>query len=282
MRPSSRRVLAAVRGGRALTVTLIALALVPLAGAQSTAAGEADEPLPDVAEEVYPGLVNPLEAERISAALAGLTERSRMLGSMALETARAYRKAAQQRKESLDRLAVASHEVDRAAVRPRELTVVKLEELLAEEEGARQRYQVDEALVRRKLFELQMLVAERDALALRIADLRSQLPQEQEMLTGVWEVTWMPAGVTGTFYLDQSGTLVSGQYKLGNLGDGSLQGTFVSGKLFLQRVDSKRGRDAEIEGLLDAEGQRIRGTWQAYELVQGGLPQGQWTARRLQ
>ncbi len=91
----------------------------------------------------------------------------------------------------------------------------------------------------------------------------------------------MPAGVTGTFYLEQSGTLVTGQYRLGPLGSGSLQGTFVGGKLHLQRIDAERGRDAELSGVLDPDGKRIRGTWQSFELVQGGIPRGQWVARRV-
>ena len=234
------------------------------------------------ADDAYPGVVNPLEAERLGAALAALTERSRMVEAQLLDTARSYRRAAQQRSDSLTALAQASHDVDRAAVRPRELTAERLEQLAADADTARLRFLSDDRQVERKLDELSRLVSERDALALRIADLRSRLPQQQELLTGVWEVTWMPAGITGTFYIDQSGTLVTGQYQLGPLGSGSLQGTFVSGKLFLQRVDAERGRDAEIEGLLDADGRRIRGTWQSYELVQGGIPQGQWVARRLQ
>lgn len=278
----------------ALAAAVLAVSGLPQGGGIAWAQSPGDEdPLAEenapggsgtgeLAEDIYPGLVNPMEAERVAAALAGLTERSRMIGSMTLELARTYRRAAQARKDSLDRLAQASFEVDRAAVRPRELTSARLDELLAAEETARLRYLSDDALAKRRLFELQILVAERDALATRIADLRSRLPQERELLTGVWEVTWMPAGTTGTFYLDQSGTLVNGQYKLGTHGDGSLQGTFVGGKLFLQRIDSKRGRDAEIEGILEADGQSIRGTWQSFELVQGGLPRGQWSARRLE
>jgi hypothetical protein len=90
----------------------------------------------------------------------------------------------------------------------------------------------------------------------------------------------MPGNIAGTLYLDQSGTLVTGQYKLSNGMSGSLQGTYVNSKLYLQRIDAVRGRDAEIEGSLDAEGMRLKGTWQNFELVQGGLPRGQWMARR--
>jgi hypothetical protein len=230
----------------------------------------------------YPGVVNPLEREKITAALAGLNERSRLVQALVLDTARTYRRAAQQRNDALESLSRVTHALDRAAVQPRDLSPERLEELLGEVETARQALAARETELGRLITELRGLIRERDALAVRIADLRSRLPEQEELLTGVWEVTWMPANVSGTFYLDQSGTLVTGQYRLGPLGAGSLQGTFVGGKLFLQRIDAERGRDAEIEGLLDPGGRRIRGTWQAYELVQGGLPQGQWVARRVQ
>ncbi|RMF71366.1 MAG: hypothetical protein D6738_14040 [Acidobacteria bacterium] len=259
------------RAWRAAVVLVIAAAL-----AVPVAAQESDEADP------APGLANPLEAQRLSVALAGLVERARLIEQLAGETARAYRGAAQRRREALDALAQATRDLDQAAVRPRSLGAEQLERLVDELERARERYEVEDRAVQRHLAQLRGLVVERDALSIRIADLRSRLPQQQEQLTGVWEVTWMPAGIVGTFYLDQSGTLVSGQYDLGTHGTGSLQGTFVSGKLFLQRIDARRGRDAEIEGVLSSDGRQLRGTWTAYEMAQGGTPHGQWVARRVQ
>ncbi len=252
---------------------LVAAALVALPVGVSVGQDDADDTRPDLA--------NPIEAQRLGVALAGLIERARLIEQLTAETSREYRRAAQRRREALEGLAEAARELDQAAVRPRTLTVSQLEELTGTVDQARQRFEVEDRAVRRQLAGLRMLVSERDALSVRIADLKSRLPQQQEMLTGVWEVTWMPAGVVGTFYLDQSGTLVSGQYDLGTHGSGSLQGTFVSGKLFLQRIDSRRGRDAEIEGVLSADGNSLRGTWSAYEMVQGGTPHGQWVARRV-
>lgn len=275
-----------------LVATMAAVALVacllsvapPIALAQEDPQPDADATPDDelLQSPDNPRLANPIEVQQISAALAGLTERSRMIESMTLQASRAYRRAAQERRDAMGRLTSASRETDQAAVRPKELTSERLDELVREELSARLAYEEAEVVLRSRLDDLRRLLDERDALSVRIADLRSRLPRQQELLTGEWEVTWLPAGVQGTFFLDQSGTLVSGQYELGQLGSGSLQGTFVSGKLFLQRIDSRRGRDAEIEGVLDADGRRMRGTWQSYELVQGGLPRGEWNARRVE
>jgi len=224
---------------------------------------------------------NPVTARRLEAALAGLEERVRLLDRMTADAVRAYRRAAIARNDALQELVQARDGLDREATRVRDLTLDRLEELLKETGEAEARYRGLEEEAARRLADLRRLVAEREALVERIADLRARMPQREEVLTGEWEVTWMPAGVTGTFYLEQSGTLVTGQYRLGPLGSGSLQGTFVGGKLHLQRIDAERGRDAELSGVLDPDGKRIRGTWQSFELVQGGIPRGQWVARRV-
>ena len=259
------------RAARRLGLALAFLALcVPFAAAVeeeegSTARGE--EP-------------NPLESQRIGAALAGLEERARLVQDMINETARQYRQVALERAAADQELVAAQERLDREAVRAREVTATSLAALYRDLLAARSRVEVVRQEGDARLHELRRMLGERDALARRVADLKARLPMQEEVLTGVWDVSWMPAGVQGTFYLDQSGTLVTGQYRLGSYGSGSLQGTFVNGKVFLQRIDAERGRDAEIEGVLDPDGTRIRGTWQAYEMVQGGIPQGQWVAKR--
>jgi len=270
------------RGGRSRSgrPAAFALALALAAVAVPAVPQDAEAPPADPADS--PNLANPIEARSLEVALAALVERARLVERLTGAAAREYRRSAQRRRDALESLAQASRDLDQAAVRPRTLTVEQLEQLIGALEQARQRFESENRAVGRHLEDLRRLVGERDALSVRIADLRSRLPQQQDQLTGVWEVTWMPAGVVGTFYLDQSGTLVSGQYDLGTHGSGSLQGTFVSGKLFLQRIDSRRGRDAEIEGVLSADGRQIRGTWMAYEMSQGGTPHGQWVARRVQ
>lgn len=254
------------RLGLALALVVLCLPLVPAAEEEEPSA-RGEEP-------------NPLESQRIGATLAGLEERARLVQDMINEAARQYRQLALERAAADQELITAQERLDREAVRAREVTASSLSALFRELLAARSRVEVVRQEGDARLNELRRLLGERDTLARRVADLRTRLPLQDEVLTGVWDVTWMPAGIQGTFYLDQSGTLVTGQYRLGSWGSGSLQGTFVNGKLFLQRIDSERGRDAEIEGVLDPDGTRIRGTWQGYELVQGGIPQGQWVARR--
>jgi hypothetical protein len=258
---------AALRLGLALALLA---PLAPLAGAvdeEGAGTARAEEP-------------NPLESHKIGVALAGLEERARLVQDLINEAARQYRQVALERAAADQELVAAQDRLDREAVRAREVTASSLTLLYRDLLAARARVDVVRAEADARLLDLRRMLGERDALARRVADLRTRLPMQEEVLTGAWDVTWMPAGVQGTFFLDQSGTLVTGQYRLGSYGSGSLQGTFVNGKLFLQRIDAERGRDAEIEGVLDPDGTRIRGTWQGYEMVQGGIPRGQWVAKR--
>lgn len=260
-------------GARRMLVAAFLSVLLPVSSLPVRA--QEPEPSPASFEDA-----NPLESQRIGAALAGLEERARLVQDMIGDAARAYRQAALERAAIVQELTAAQDRLDREAVRARDATAATLGQFHHELIAVRAK----EAALREesdaRLQDLRRLLGERDAVARRMADLRSRMPLQEEVLTGVWELTWMPAGVQGTLYLDQSGTLVTGQYRLGALGSGSVQGTFVNGKLFLQRIDAERGRDAEIEGVLDPDGARIRGTWQNYEMVQGGIPRGQWVARR--
>ncbi len=225
---------------------------------------------------------NPLESRKTEIILGTLEERARVVGLLMLDTSREYRRVAVEKAAVLQEMQDVQAELDREAIRVRDLTLERLEVVRAQNKKIGQRYVALDSESNRLLESLRFLLRERDVLTRRIADLRSNLPREEEMLSGVWEVSWYPAGISGTFYLDQSGTLVTGQYRLGSVGSGSLRGTFVGSKLYLERVDAERGRDAELEGYLDPDGARIRGTWQAFELVQGGLPHGQWVARRVE
>ncbi len=254
---------------------LLSVACAVLAVALSSIPVPGQEPEPAIPEEA-----NPLESQRIGAALAGLEERARLIQDMIGDAARAYRQVVLERAAVMQELTAAQDRLDREAVRARDATAATLTQLYHELLATRAKDAALRDEADAKLQDLRRLLGERDAVARRMGDLRSRLPMQEEALTGVWELTWMPAGVQGTLYLDQSGTLVTGQYRLGALGSGSVQGTFVNGKLFLQRIDAERGRDAEIEGVLDPDGSRIRGTWQNYEMVQGGIPRGQWVARR--
>lgn len=119
-----------------------------------------------------------------------------------------------------------------------------------------------------------------EVLSDRIARLRRTLPSDTESLTGTWEVTYLPSGDRGVFTLRQSGTLLVGEYTLEGGWKGSLQGTFVDGKLLLHRIDSKLGRSSDLEGTLAPDGRTIRGTWQNFILSGGQAVNGSWVARK--
>ena len=84
----------------------------------------------------------------------------------------------------------------------------------------------------------------------------------------------------GAFNLIQTGTLISGTYRLAGGWSGSLQGTLVNRKVYLVRIDSKLGRSMEFEGALSPDGETIRGVWLNYDLGSAGGAEGQWSATR--
>ncbi|HXH27466.1 MAG TPA: hypothetical protein VNL37_00365 [Candidatus Polarisedimenticolia bacterium] len=119
-----------------------------------------------------------------------------------------------------------------------------------------------------------------DLLQDRIGRLRRTLPSDQESLTGSWDVTFLPSGDKGSFMLRQSGALLVGEYALEGGWKGSLQGTFVDGKVLLHRIDSKLGRTSDLEGSLSADGTMLRGTWVNLVLSGGQPATGAWVARK--
>jgi hypothetical protein len=121
-----------------------------------------------------------------------------------------------------------------------------------------------------------------DLLGDRIGRLRKTLPSDSESLTGIWDVSYLPSGDKGVFSLRQSGTLLIGEYTLEGGWKGSLQGTFVDGKVLLHRIDSKLGRSSDLEGTLAPDGRTVRGTWQNFILSGGQPTNGQWVARKRQ
>ncbi|MBI1950648.1 MAG: hypothetical protein HYS34_04710 [Acidobacteria bacterium] len=116
----------------------------------------------------------------------------------------------------------------------------------------------------------------------RIGRLRKTLPSDTESLTGSWDVHYLPSGDKGVFMLRQSGTLLAGEYTLEGGWKGSLQGTFVDGKVLLHRIDSKLGRSSDLEGMLAPDGRTLRGNWQSFILSGGQPTNGSWIARKRQ
>jgi hypothetical protein len=114
----------------------------------------------------------------------------------------------------------------------------------------------------------------------RIASLATRQAAVAGALSGTWDVVLLPSDLRGAFELRQSGTLVSGTYRLGGAWTGSLQGTLVERKVYLVRIDSKLGRSMEFEGMLSTDGDQIRGSWLNYELAGSAGGTGSWSARR--
>lgn len=100
----------------------------------------------------------------------------------------------------------------------------------------------------------------------------------RDPISGRWRVRIEPPETVGTFELRLAGTVVTGTYQLNGGTSGSLKGTFISGKLRLERLDSSRGFDSVFEGTL--AGNALSGTWTANELATGQPTRGQWTASR--
>ena len=110
--------------------------------------------------------------------------------------------------------------------------------------------------------------------------LRRTLPSDNETLTGTWDVTYLPTSDKGSFTLRQSGTLVVGEYSLEGGWRGSLQGTFVNGKILLHRIDSKLGHSQDLEGAIAPDGKSLRGRWQNFILSGGQATSGDWVAQK--
>lgn len=101
------------------------------------------------------------------------------------------------------------------------------------------------------------------------------------VLDGTWELTVQP-GLTGTVFLVQQGTLVSGTYELSGGWTGSVRGTLVANKIRLERIDSQLGFAAIYYGELNLskEPAVIQGRWEATQLAAGMPSAGGWRAVR--
>jgi hypothetical protein len=77
--------------------------------------------------------------------------------------------------------------------------------------------------------------------------------------------------------------LVTGTYSLSGGFSGSFRGTFVAGKVRLERIDSQYGFAAIFYGRLVGRGKnaRLQGNWEATQLSSGLPSMGSWTATRI-
>lgn len=113
-----------------------------------------------------------------------------------------------------------------------------------------------------------------------LEDSKADLRRSQQVLDGHWLLTMMPAGLRGDLFLDQKGTLVSGEYRLENGQNGNVQGTLVNGQLVLERIDAQYGRIGRMEAVLAKDQNSLKGTWYSYEVTSGQPLMGALTVDR--
>lgn len=184
------------------------------------------------------------------------------------------------RKRIVARLSELKSARDRAVAREDAAVPTLIERLnvqIEQTEGERAELQASERVlvesVRGRLRRIALLNERLDAL------LAVERPQEG-VLSGRWEVALLPGTQRGVFEIRQTGTLVSGVYRLSGGFTGSLRGTLVKTKVFLERIDSQLGKSMQFEGRLSGDRNMIRGTWSSYELADGNGSSGQWSASR--
>jgi hypothetical protein len=120
------------------------------------------------------------------------------------------------------------------------------------------------------------------SIELEVQRLSAEIGGPDAPLSGAWRIAVEP-DQEGVAYLQQQGTLVSGTYSLSGGFTGSFRGTFVAGKVRLERIDSQFGFAAIYYGRLVGRGRnaRLQGNWEATQLASGLPSRGTWTARRL-
>ncbi len=124
---------------------------------------------------------------------------------------------------------------------------------------------------------------------MRIEQMQEMLKQvegagknESDPLSGRWHLVVEPGGQEGDLVLSLNGTLLSGIYHLSGDWYGSFRGTYVAGKVRLERVDSQLGFAAVFYGQYSGgDRPRLEGTWEGTHLAAGQAAGGSWLATRL-
>ena len=133
--------------------------------------------------------------------------------------------------------------------------------------------------LRRSMLENREMLA---AIGVEIERLIAVVGSAEAPLNGTWRLVVEP-GQEGFAFLQQQGALVSGTYALSGGFTGSFRGTFVAGKVRLERIDSQIGFAAIFYGRLVGRGDdsRLQGNWEATQLASGLPSRGSWTATRV-
>jgi len=121
----------------------------------------------------------------------------------------------------------------------------------------------------------------------QMQDKLEQLEKEgrkgRDPISGKWKVIIDPGGQEGVMNLDLDGTLVTGTYTLNGGWTGSLRGTFVAGKIRLERIDAQLGFAAVYHAIVkvsDGTG-RMEGSWEGTRLAAGMPGSGTWVAEKV-
>jgi hypothetical protein len=133
--------------------------------------------------------------------------------------------------------------------------------------------------LRRSVLENQTMLA---AIQVEVQRLAAAVGAAEQPLNGTWSLV-MESGQEGLVYLQQQGTLVNGTYAFSGGFTGSFRGTYVSGKVRLERIDSQIGFAAIFYGRLVGRGQSptLEGNWEATQLASGLPSRGGWTAQKV-
>ncbi|MCI0658484.1 MAG: hypothetical protein L0170_15640 [Acidobacteria bacterium] len=114
----------------------------------------------------------------------------------------------------------------------------------------------------------------------RLSKLHRPAAEEPEGITGTWDITYLPSNDKAVFILRQSTALIEGEYQQVGGFKGSLQGTYINGKLVLHRIDSKLGAVSDLEGQVSADLKSIKGTWLSRIIGDGTPVNGAWSGKK--
>jgi hypothetical protein len=133
--------------------------------------------------------------------------------------------------------------------------------------------------LRRSLLQSQAMI---ETTEIEVQRLEGEVGPSEDPITGTWRLVLEPGGQEGVMSLRLDGTLVQGTYRLSGDWSGSLRGTFVAGKVRLERVDAQLGFAAIMYGRLSERGPvpRMEGSWEATQLASGLPSGGNWVAER--
>ncbi len=97
---------------------------------------------------------------------------------------------------------------------------------------------------------------------------RAPAPISEDNPAGLWRLRLEPIGVLALVELEfQQGGLnralvAVGTYRSSNGSRGTLRGSFANGRMALEAIDSRRGKVADLSGVVGIDG-RLEGTWRA-------------------